>query len=207
MELSEVLRRRHMVRSFSGRPLAAGELERLLSAARRAPRAGNTDGWDVVVLSGEEETSLFWRATTTDEWRNRSRRWPGLSRAPVVICLFASPDAYVARYGDTDKQGSGIGPTQAGGGGEAAWPVPYWFVDAGFAALSVLLSATDMGLGACLLGNFRGEDDLLGALGVPKDRRYFGAVVVGEAGGDDAPSSSLLRRMRRDDEIVHFGRW
>jgi nitroreductase len=85
--------------------------------------------------------------------------------------------------------------------------VPYWFVDGGFAVMVMLLAAADAGLGACFLGNFRGETALRTALGVPEDRRYVGAVLMGEPGGADPPSPSLARGRRRPSEVVHRGRW
>ncbi|HEY5026407.1 MAG TPA: nitroreductase family protein [Acidimicrobiales bacterium] len=205
MDLSDAVRRRRMVRSFSGRPVPAEVLDRALDLACRAPSAGNTGGWDAVVLAGPEQTSAFWDATTTDEWRARSRRWPGLRRAPVVVAIFVDQDAYRARYDEPDKAGSGLGAGAFEGDG--AWPVPYWFVDGGFAVLVMLLAAEDVGLGACFLGNFRGEVALRQALGVPPDRRYLGAVLMGEPGGADPPSPSLARGRRRPSDVVHRGRW
>jgi nitroreductase len=208
MELTEVLRRRRMVRSFSGRPPASEALDSVLSSARRAPTAGNTDGWDVVVLEGRDKTMVYWEATTTADWRERSRRWPGLSRAPVVLCVFAHPEAYLDRYGAPDKSDSGLGPRdQGGGGGTEVWKVPFWFVDAGFAVLLMLLAATDAGLGGCFLGNFRGEAELRRALGVPSDHLYLGAVLIGEPGGEDPPSRSLAIERRGVSETFHRGRW
>jgi nitroreductase len=188
-----------MVRSFSGRPVPGALLDGLLDIALRGPSAGNTGGWDAVLLEGPTETALFWEATTTAPWRAMSRRWPGLERAPVAVALFAHPDAYLARYGEPDKEGSGLS--------EDLWPVPYWFVDTGFPALLLLLAAVDAGLGGCFLGNFRGEETLASALGVPTDRRYLGTVLIGEPGGDDPPSASLARGRRRGEDVVHRGRW
>jgi len=203
MELSDVLRRRKMVRSFSGRPVPGEVLERVLGTARRAPSAGNTSGWDAVVLEGPAQTEAFWDATTTAGWRARSRRWPGLVLAPVVICVFTDPGAYVDRYGEDDKAASGLGPLS--GDGVEAWTVPFWFVDAGFAVLLMLLAACDAGLGACFLGNFRGETELAFALGVPRGHRYLGAVLLGEPGVEDPPSRSLTRKRRATSELVHRG--
>jgi nitroreductase len=199
MEFTDVVRRRRMVRSFSGRLVPEPLLDGLLDLAMSGPSAGNTGGWDAVVLRGPSETALFWQATTTAQWRDSSRRWPGLERAPVAVVLFAHPDAYLARYGEPDKQTSGLS--------DDLWPVPYWFVDTGFPALLLLLAAVDAGLGGCFLGNFRGEETLASALGVPTDRRYLGTVLIGEPGGDDPPSASLARGRRRGEDVVHRGRW
>jgi nitroreductase len=69
------------------------------------------------------------------------------------------------------------------------------------------VAAVDAGLGACFLGNFRGEEDLASALGVPGDRRYLGTVLLGEPGGDDPPSASLARGRRRAEDALHWGSW
>lgn len=190
-----------MVRSFSTEPVPPADLDAILGLALRAPAAGNTAGWAAVVLEGPTETEAFWAATTSPDWRARSSRWPGLRRAPVVVALFSSPAAYLARYAAPDKALSGLAT------GEASWPVPYWDVDAGMAALLLLLGAVDSGLGACFLGNFRGEEDLRGALGVPDAYRYVGAVLIGRAEGDDPPTSSARRPRRSLQETFHRGRW
>lgn len=187
-----------MVRAFTGQPVPDPVLRTILDAAQRSPTAGNTDGWALVVLRGAE-TAGFWQATTTDAWRASARRWPGLAAAPVVIAVFASPDRYRARYAEPDKAASGLD--------RAEWPVPYWFVDAGQVVLTLLLAATEAGLGSCFLGNFRGEESLVAALGVPTGWRYAGAVLLGEAAGDDPVSSSLRRTWRQTDDAVHYGRW
>lgn len=201
MELAEALRRRRMVRNFTGNLVPGPVLDGILAASLRTPSAGNSRGWDAVVLEGPEQTAPFWAATTTEEWRAASSRWPGLGRAAVVVALFAHPESYVARYREPDKARSGLGE------GPEAWPVPYWFVDVGQAVLALLLAAVDAGLGACFLGNFRGEAALRQTLGVPDDRRYVGAVLVGEADPDDPPSSSSGRPPRSPEAVFHRAAW
>ncbi len=199
MELSEALRRRRMCRNFSDRPLEPEVVDRLLEGAIRAPSAGNTQGRDFVVLEGADQTASYWEATTDPEWRARSRRFEGLARAPVVVLPYADPEAYAARYRQPDKARRD--------GREVTWVVPYWFVDAAFATMALLLGATDRGLGAAFLGNFRGEDALRAALGVPDHLRWLGAVLLGEPLRPDPPSSSSGRARRTLDESVHRGSW
>jgi nitroreductase len=199
MELSEAVLRRRMTRSFRAEPLAPGVVDRLLAAALRAPSAGNTQGRDFVVLEGAAQTARYWEATTDPAWRSRSRRFVGLSRAPVVVVPFVDPAAYVARYREPDK----VRPD----GEVVEWVVPYWYVDAAFAVMTMLLGATDSGLGAAFLGNFRGEEALRAALGVPDHLRWFGAVLLGEAAVPDPSSASATRRRRTIEDSVHRGRW
>ncbi len=207
MDLIDLIRRRRMVRSFSGDPIESGVVGELLAQALRAPTAGHTRGTAWLTLEGAEQTSIYWRHTTTEAWRRSAARWPGLSRAPVALLSLASPAAYVARYGEPDKASSGLGPPASGGGGAAAWPVPYWFGDAAFSTLLVLLGAEDRGLGAAFLGNFRGEVPLLAELGVPDGWRLFGAVLLGRPGGDNHRSASLERPGPSTGQRIHRGRW
>jgi nitroreductase len=107
--------------------------------------------------------------------------------------------AYLDRYAEPDK-----GWTDRD---ENRWPVPYWDVDTGFAALLMLLGAVDEGLGACFFGipperiaAFRG------AYGVPAAFTPVGALTVGYR-APDRRSPSLRRGRRGVDEVVHRGRW
>ena len=190
-----------MVRSFSSEPLDPAVVDAIVEAALRAPSAGNTRGSAWVVLAGQEETAAYWDATTDEAWRSgHPRRWEGLRRAPVVLLAYSNADLYVARYAEADKGGSGLGD------GPEQWPVPYWTGDAAFGVMTVLLAAVDAGLGACILGAFRGEEALAEALGVPDGWQLFCAVALGHPGG-------LARRPRsleRTHDVggrVHRGRW
>jgi nitroreductase len=198
MELSEAVRARRMTRNFSGRELPPGLLDSMLADALRAPSAGNTQGREFVVLEGASQTSLYWQAATDEGWRSRSRRFEGMSRAPVIVLPFADPEAYMARYREPDKSPRGT---------DVEWVVPYWFVDAAFATMALLLGATDRGLGAAFLGNFRGEDALRAVLGVPDRLRWLGAVLLGEPLQPDPPSTSAGRARRTLEESVHRGGW
>jgi nitroreductase len=200
MELTAAVARRRMTRNFTGRPPEPGIIDGLVAQALRAPSAGFTQGVDLVVLEGPEETARYWEATTDEAWRQRSSRYPGLVRAPVVVLPFCDPAAYAARYAEPDK-------APARGEAPVEWVVPFWFVDAAFCTMSLLLLAADAGLGAAFLGNFRGEGALRTALGVPEGQRWLGAVLLGEATTPDPPSSSLRRGRRPVDEAVHRGGW
>jgi nitroreductase len=199
VELSEAVQRRRMTRNFSGRALETAVIDEMLTAALRAPAAGNTQGRDFVVLSGPDQTSLYWEATTDQAWRSRSPRFAGLSRAPVIVLAFVSPEAYAARYREADKARAD--------GDDVDWVVPFWWGDAAFSVMTLLLAAADRGLGASFLGNFRGEEELARRLGVPPGPRWLGAVLLGEPAPPDPPTTSARRERRDFDDAVHRGRW
>jgi nitroreductase len=202
VELHEAIRRRAMVRSFSTEPVDEAVVDGLLRDALRSPTAGNTRATAWVVLRGPEQTSTYFDAATDAGWRARYPDWAdGLRRAPVVLLAYTSPEAYVSRYAEADKSGSDLGLDTA------AWPVPYWFGDAAFGVMTVLLGAVDAGLGACILGSFRGETRLAERLQVPEGWRLFCALVLGRPDGRDHRSASLSRAVPTPDQRIHRGRW
>ncbi len=199
MEFADVVRRRRMVRRYDPeRPVPDEVLRRCLENAVRAPSAGFSQGWDFVVLRSPAERHSFWAATTTED--AAADPWlSGIRTAPVLIVCLSDKDAYLDRYADPDK-----GWTDRD---EARWPVPYWDVDTGMAALLVLLTAVDEGLGGLFFGvPPERHDAVRSALGVPSGRRIVGVVSMGYA--VPGPKSPSLRRHRRGaDEVGHWGRF
>ncbi len=134
-----------MVRAFTDEVIDPAVLERLLDSPRRAPSAGNTQPWELLVLTGGDVED-YWDTTLGD--RRAGFRWQGLLRAPVLVVVYVRPDAYLSRYAEGDKDRPGLGESLD------AWPVPYWWVDGGAAVEDLLLAVTAAGLGACFFGQF-----------------------------------------------------
>src|SRR5699024_6127958 len=148
------------------------------------------------------DVDRFWRAATPPERLTDPDRWlRGMRTAPVVIVPMSTKAAYLERYAEEDK-----GWTDRD---EGRWPVPYWHVDAGMAALLVLLAATDEGLGSCFFGiPGRQLPAFREAFGVPAEYAPVGAVTVGHPASDSRPGGSAVTRRRRPlAEVVHRGRW
>jgi len=124
-----------------------------------------------------------------------------MRRAPVILLAYASAETYVERYGETDKADSGLGA------GAEAWPVPYWIGDAAFGVMTVLLGAVDAGLGACVLGAFKGEEALSRELNVPAGWQLFCSVLLGQPDGLDHRSKSLDRENPQSMGRIHYGSW
>jgi nitroreductase len=200
MEFADVVHSRQMVRAFEPRPVPVDVLDRVLDLARRVPAAGNTQGLDLVVLEGPEQTARYWDATLPPE-RREGFPWPRLLDAPVLIVPVGDPAAYVERYGEPDKARTGLAE------GADAWSVPYWYVDTAFAAMVTLLAAVDEGLGALFFGQFEHEAAVKAALGIPADRRPVGTIALGYAAEDQRPSRSSQRPRRPLADIVHRARW
>lgn len=180
-----VLASRRMCRDFREEPVAPEVLDTVVEAAFRGPAAGNTDGLALVVLEGAR-TADYWELTLPAPQR-KVFRWPGLLRAPVLILPYVDPDAYLERYSQPDKAGSGLS------GAAEDWSVPYWFVDGGAAVMALLLAAEAEGLGALLFGQFAHEPALRARFGVPERLRTLGTVALGwPAPGGRRPSASAV---------------
>jgi nitroreductase len=186
MDVRDAMRRRRMTRSFDGTELHEDRIAGLCDDALRAPTAGHARGVEAVVLAGSEGARRYLRAATDAGWRAGSARAEGFERAGGAVVVVCDPGAYLARYTAPDKAGSGLADA-------TAWPVPYWFGDAAFATMALLLLAEEDGLAACFLGAFRREAAVLTELGAPSGRRLFGAVLLGHASSAQARSSSLDR--------------
>ena len=213
-EFAEVVRRRRMTRAFDTRPVPRELLDELVDLGSRAPSAGKTQGWHLVVLEGAE-TARFWDITLPP-MRRGAFRWKRLLDAPVIAIPLADPRAYVERYSEADKRASGLGA------GTDAWPAPYWTVDTSMSVMTMLLAAEDVGLGALFFGIFRGERALRKALGIPAVMQILGALAIGYAApADPTPvgpgaaddtgafgsGRSAPRTRRTPDEIIHRGGW
>jgi nitroreductase len=196
MEFAQVIRRRKMVRAFQDRPVAAEAVERILQAGRRAPSAGYSQGFAFLVLETPEQTVRFWGAVSGEPG------WPheGLRRAPLIVVPLASKQVYLDRYAEPDK-----GWTDRD---ESRWPVPYWTVDAAFAAMLMLLAAVDEGLGALFFGLYpQGYLALHRAFGMPRELEAIGAIAIGHPAPDPIVSSARTRPRKPVDEVIHRGRW
>lgn len=204
MQFETIVDRRRMVRRYTAEPVASASIDRMLRNAVRAPNAGFAQGWAFLRLDEPEDVALFWESTTPtrEGGVDGESSWlRGMRTAPVVIVPLSSKAAYVRRYSEGDK---GWGSQE-----EPRWSVPYWHVDAGMAALLVLQTAVDEGLGGCFFGI---PAERLGAFRtafeIPDEYEPVGAITIGHAEPAGARSGSPSRRPRRPlDEVVHRGRW
>jgi len=192
-----------MVRAFTDEPLDAGVVDRLLAAANRAPSAGFSQGYALLVLDEPEQLRPFWELLSMyhGEAEHAGPAWDPVTRAPLVVVPLSCKDIYLDRYARADK-----GWTDRD---ESHWPVPYWDIDTGFTALLMLLSAVDQELGGLffgippeLIGQFRAS------FGVPEQYLPIGAVAIGhpDPAADKGGSSRVIKRRSLDD-LVHLGRW
>lgn len=179
-----------MVRRFRPEQVPEKSLQRLLDNAVRGPSAGFSQGQSFLVLQGED-LARFWAVASraVDD---------SFHTAPLVIVPMSSKRAYLDRYARPDK-----GWTDRD---EARWPVPFWHIDTGMAALLVLQTAVDEGLGALYFGIVpEAVTPFREAFGVPVEHEPIGAIAIGFDAETERLDLSARRRPAAD--LVHFGRW
>lgn len=198
MDLRDILKRRRMVRHYTGEAVPRATLERIVATVRRAPSAGFSQGQrllvvddpglltDLAALSGGGEADLE----------------PWFPSAPAHVLVLTREADYHERYNRDDK---------LQGGSEIEWPVPFWYVDAGATLMLVLLTAVDEGLSAGVYGVPVEQDPAWRALlGIPDDLRIVAGVTIGRGAPDPVWSSRTSRatqRRRGLDELVRWNSW
>src|SRR5580692_5008440 len=178
MDFQEVVRRRRMVRTFTGAPIPTESLDRILGNAVRGPSAGFSQGQSFLLLTEPADRERFW--------------------APAVIVPMSCKRVYLDRYAQPDK-----GWTDRD---EARWPVPFWHIDTGMSAMLILQTVVDEGLGAIYFGIVpEAVQPFRDAFGVPDDQEPIGAIAIGF---DAETEKRDLRSKRRSvDDVLHYGRW
>lgn len=200
MEFADVVRSRTMTRSFSTRPVERSLLEQLVDLASRAPSAGKSQGFNLVVFDAQHTTS-FWDVALPVEKR-ASFAWPHLLDAPIIALVCADSRAYLERYSESDKLHTGLGASIE------AWPAPYWTIDAAFATMVLIGAAHDVGLGSLFFALSNGEGELRAQCGIPDEVEILGVLALGWP-RDDKPRKgrSASRARRPASSIVRFRTW
>ncbi|MDP2182748.1 MAG: nitroreductase [Actinomycetota bacterium] len=168
MDLFEAFEKRHSVRSFSPEPVPKELIDKLIYAASLAPSSLNEQPWRFYVVRGESRTKLGQiMAQSTSyleeylkilgkEMDDHVVQWYSeLGGAPVVMaCTMPRVEDDFARLNK--------------------------HIAAGAALEHILLAATDLGLGACMVTfSFWVRDDIGRELGIPDERAIVALVVLG----------------------------
>src|SRR5487761_296363 len=191
MEFQEVVRRRRMVRTFTAEPVPQGALDRILGNALRGPSAGFSQGQAFLVLTDAADRERFWAVAG-------AAITSSALTAPHVIVPMSYKRVYLDRYAQADK-----GWTDRD---EARWPVPFWHIDTGMAALLILQTSVDEGLGAVYFGIMPEQvAPFRSVFGVPDDQEPIGAIAIGYDA--ETKKRDLRSRRRNMDDLVHYGRW
>ena len=194
MDLRDILRRRRMVRHYTGDPVPRETLERIAATVRRAPSAGFSQGQRLLVVDDRRPD----RADRSPRERAGGEGVePWFPSAPVHVLVLTREADYHERYRRDDKLQDGE---------EIEWPVPFWYVDAGATLMLVLLAAIDEGLSAGVYGvPVEQEAPLRELLQIPDELRLVAGVTIGR-GAPDPQWSARTSRATQPRRAARRGR-
>lgn len=188
-----------MTRAFTADTVDPLILDHCVDLASRAPSAGKTQGWHLLILEGDD-TKKYWDVAFPVEQR-KSFGFPGLFDAPVIALSLTDPGAYLSRYSEADKKVTGLGE------GVDVWPAPYWTIDASFATMTFLLALEDASLGALFFAHAN-EQGLRREFSIPDSIEMLGTIAIGHPSENVTRQGRSAGRTRRSvADIIHRSRW
>jgi FMN reductase [NAD(P)H] len=198
MDLREILKRRRMVRHYTGEAIPREALERIVATVRRAPSAGFSQGQRLLVVDDQGLLADLAALAGNDDPDVE----PWFPSAPAHVLVLTREADYHDRYRRDDKLHDGE---------EIEWPVPFWYVDAGATLMLVLLTAVDEGLSAGVYGVPVAQDPAWRALlSIPDELRIVAGVTIGRGAPDprwSEKTSRATQRRRALDELVRWNTW
>ena len=219
METVAAIKGRRSIRKFKAQDVPRSIITEILEEARWSPSWGNTQPWDLYVLTGKILAQF--------KEMNLRQTIAGAPTASDVPMLTSWPDAMKARYGELGKvvlSVQGIKREDKEGRDKyymnmvSSFDAPcvilaciyrdnlveYQMLDIGLIAQTICLAAHDKGLGTCLLASAaRYSADIRKIAAIPDDKK----IIVGIALGYPDPSFPLnnFERSRvKLDEFVHW---
>lgn len=219
MELQAAVRGRRSIRKFRPDAIPRKLLEELLETARWAPSWGNTQPWDIYMITGEP-LEAFRKANVAAMGNGEPLRndipmpetWPEQMKArymevgkAVVTSLGLKREDKEGRKRHQVNMAALFGapclivatvPTDV--------LVEYAMLDVGLLLQTIALAAHDRGLGTCIMASSVHYADLLRRHGsIPGDRRVIMGAVIGYP-ESEAPINRF-ERQRADMDL--FVKW
>jgi nitroreductase len=219
MELEAAIRGRRSIRKFRPDPIPRKLLEDLLETARWAPSWGNTQPWEIYVITGEP-LEAFRKANAAsmgaaeplrsdvpmpEKWPEQMKaRYMGVGKSVVTSLGLKREDKEGRKQHQLNMAALFGAPCLI----VAAVPrdvlVEYAMLDVGLLFQTIVLAAHDRGLGTCIMASSVHYADLLRRHGsIPEDRRIIMGAVIGYP-ESEAPINQF-ERQRADMDI--FVKW
>lgn len=161
MDFWITIQERHSVRAFTDQDVERPMVNQILTAAVRAPSAGNRQPWHFFVVCSAATRQALAQAAGGQSF---------VAEAPVVIVVCADPERSATRYRERGRE-------------------LYCLQDTAAAVEHVLLAAVALGLGGCWVGAFD-EGAAVAALDLPGHLRPVAMVPLGHPARDTGARTS-----------------
>jgi nitroreductase len=150
METFDCIKSRKSVRKYDKKDVPNEIIGQIIFAGTQAPSAGNIQTWEFIVVKDEKiKKELSIAALKQDH----------VFKAPIVIVVSADLEKSADKYGERGEKLYSIQDTAA-------------------AIENMLLTAHDLGLGACWVGAFE-EEKVKGILSMPDRLRPVALISIG----------------------------
>ncbi|MBU0667034.1 MAG: nitroreductase family protein [Nanoarchaeota archaeon] len=150
MDLSECIRNRRSIRKYTQQPVEFDKITKIIEAGHEAPSAGNLQNWRFILITDKNVIrSLYNHCLKQEQVYN--------AQAIIVVCGVV--DIAERFYG---LRGKRLYTTQ----------------NCACAIQNMLLTAYDVGLGACWIGAFD-EDKIRSTFNIPENTRPQALITLG----------------------------
>lgn len=152
----ELVNKRISARKYKDLPVNKNSIELCLEAARLAPSACNSQPWKFIVIDDKKLKDELCEKAFSGIYNMNSFA----KSAPVIIAVVSEKSTFLARIGGQFRG------TQ------------YYLIDIGIACEHLVLQATELGIGSCLLGWFD-EKAVKRLLSIPKQKKVDLLISLG----------------------------
>lgn len=219
MELRDVVKGRRSIRRFLSKPVPEEMIQEIISGALWSPSWGNTQPWEVTVLTGDAMKRFI--------EKNREALIAGKEPKPDVPIPEIWPDAHKSRYKDVgrsvleslsiaredaearmDYYGRMFACFEAPAlvmlSVDKALSLEYAMLDIGIFVQSFCLLAFDNGLGTAILASSINYPDILReSFSFPEDKRVIIGIAIGWP-DPDVPENKFERSRGQIEEFVNW---
>jgi len=221
MDIETAVRERRSIRKFTKDPIPQEVIREILEGARWSPSWGNTQSWELYVVTGEPLEKL--------KKESRQRIIEGILPSPDIEMPMQWPDRMKARYmgvgksvltaldiARDDKEGRQRyntdmfylfdAPCLIIIAVDRAVSSRYVLIDVGLILQTICLLAQGKGLGSCIMACAIAYPDLLRSIArIPGDRIIAMGVVLGRP-DPEAPVNRFKRSRAALDDFVTWVR-
>ncbi|PIN86389.1 hypothetical protein COV19_04885 [Candidatus Woesearchaeota archaeon CG10_big_fil_rev_8_21_14_0_10_44_13] len=153
MSVLDIIKKRRSIRRYLDVPVEWDKIVQLLEAGRYAPSSGNIQEWKFVVVSDKTIKRKVAEACLKQYW---------VEAAPAIIVICSMVEKQEQFYGERGRN-------------------VYTYINCAAAAENMLITATELGLGSCLVGAFD-ESMMCEALNIPTRARPILVLTFGYPG-------------------------
>jgi len=173
MEVFEAIRTRRSIREYKDKQVPWDNIVTIMEAGKYAPSAGNLQNWKFIVVKNDTTRQAIAKACLQQDW---------METAPIFIVVVAEPEKAERYYG---TRGARLYTPQA----------------CGAVINNMLLTAHDLGLGACWIGAYD-EDEIFRILNLPEGKIAQGIITIGYSAEEpEAPPK------HRIEHVMFFEKW